>query len=540
MAAPTGLATAWGVRGASVRGNAHVRDGTPNQDAWASWSAPVGSGLPAIVTVADGHGGARHFRSDTGARLAVEASVDVLRALAPRIDAASEADRAQLVAIDVPTQIVARWTERVRQHLVQSSVTDDEWQRVAAAEGPIALDAVRADPVLAYGTTVLAAMVTERCVVLAQIGDGDILAVAPDGRTTRPLPADERLIGNRTTSLCQSGAQNDFRVVVLAAERVPLDLLLLATDGYANSFKTDADFLQVGHDLFEMIRTDGVEAVAQRLPGFLAHASENGSGDDITLGLLHRAHGALMPEHAPAAPARSEPWNAPTGGQMPPPRAKGELSQLRAQLGEARRQAHHLKLGAAAAIVAAAVAVGWVAQDRLFGVSSGAGANVAADPGSKGGEKKGGGKTPEPAAKSNVLAPPPGAAMEPAASAVKGDEPVRVVGVRANAVKGGVDVRITLRVEGTGPRRCALEAVLYGPKGKALGTGRQQANLDTGVDWKTEVYLAVPKLVPKDIIGLGTASVTVDCGADTKAVTSVPITAPAKSTLGRPADIVSI
>ncbi len=312
-ASPSPPRSAWVVCGACVRGASHERAGLPNQDAIATWVPPPGAeNDPVIVAIADGHGGARHFRSAIGARFTVDTTVELLRSLATRIEAASDAERSRIAAVDVPAGIVGAWNERVRSHLASTPITAAEWAGVEATEGRAALDAVRADPMLAYGTTALAAMVTGCCVVLAQLGDGDILAVAPDGTTTRPLPADERLLGNRTTSICRPGSERDFRCIAVAAGRVPLSLLLLSSDGYANSFQTDEDFLLVGRDLQEMIRSDGVAAVGAQLQGVLEHTSANGSGDDITLGLLLRT-GGLGPQRG--AHTDSETW----GDAVEPP-----------------------------------------------------------------------------------------------------------------------------------------------------------------------------------------------------------------------------
>jgi hypothetical protein len=64
--------------------------------------------------------------------------------------------------------------------------------------------------------------------------------------------------------------------------------VLLATDGYANSFREDAGFLRIGGDLLEMIRQDGIEGVDGNLETWLNEASELGSGDDITVALVCR------------------------------------------------------------------------------------------------------------------------------------------------------------------------------------------------------------------------------------------------------------
>lgn len=127
---------------------------------------------------------------------------------------------------------------------------------------------------------------TDERIIYLQLGDGDILAVAADGATVRPIVADERLGGNQTTSLCQPEAWREFRVAETAAGAGPV-LVLLSTDGYVNSFRSQEDFMQIGHDYLQILREQGAEVLADELPNILAEATQQGSGDDITLGMLH-------------------------------------------------------------------------------------------------------------------------------------------------------------------------------------------------------------------------------------------------------------
>src|SRR5438067_1473667 len=70
----------WQVICASVRGASHIRVGLPNQDdLFYLPKTKVGPRL--LLAVADGHGGAKHFRSDVGAHCAVSAATSVLRPL---------------------------------------------------------------------------------------------------------------------------------------------------------------------------------------------------------------------------------------------------------------------------------------------------------------------------------------------------------------------------------------------------------------------------------------------------------------------------
>lgn len=295
-------AAPWAPLGASVRGASHARDGSPNQDALLTAT----QGDAAMALVADGHGGARHFRSAEGARLAVEAGAAILRDFSPRLASDTLPEKAQRVAAELPAHIVQEWRASVHDDLARRPLADDELDALRSAEGDEAVAAVQADPAMAYGATLLLALAAAGSLVLAQLGDGDIVLVDARGRARRPLPPDERLAGHLTTSICGAGAEQDFRTTVIAADPADAALLLLATDGYANSFRSDADFLKVGSDFLALLRRHGAHAVQQQLPDILAHASTHGSGDDITVALLpapgaEQAPVALAPADTPPA-----------------------------------------------------------------------------------------------------------------------------------------------------------------------------------------------------------------------------------------------
>ena len=112
--------TAWGVRGGSARGASHLRTGLPNQDSLGTWTGESGS--RAMVVVSDGHGSARHFRSDVGSRLAVDAAMSILRG------AALPSSDQEMRALGRP--IVERWREQVKAHLADHPFETADWQHV--------------------------------------------------------------------------------------------------------------------------------------------------------------------------------------------------------------------------------------------------------------------------------------------------------------------------------------------------------------------------------------------------------------------------
>jgi len=272
MSGELAAAAAWQAGGRSVRGSRHCRLGQPAQDAIA-WRPTGGNGI--ALAVADGHGSAPSFRSHIGARLAVDTAAELLAEYAashahgPSLTSLPPEDAAWLAR-----QLTERWRERVLAH--------------AAAE-PLAPSHDEAAVLVSYGSTLLAALATPTWLLYCQLGDGDILLVSDTGHVRRPWPRDGRLLGVETTSLCMPEAWREVQVdLAPLTPHAPL-LVLLSTDGYSNSFRKDRGFLRVGRDILELVQTQGMAQVDSDLEAWLNEASDLGSGDDITVGLLYRS-----------------------------------------------------------------------------------------------------------------------------------------------------------------------------------------------------------------------------------------------------------
>jgi serine/threonine protein phosphatase PrpC len=290
----------WGVLGRSVRGAQHRRQGLPNQDA-IGWLPETGTGPPLIAAVSDGHGSTRSFRSHQGAALAVQICLAVLNHFCrPTAPLAPDRRRSRLYR-QVPGQLVRAWQAAVAAHWQANPLTPEELSRLGP-KGPAADGRAAAGvPLLAYGATLVAVVVTAGECFFLQLGDGDILTVSEGGQVHRPLRHDPRLFANETTSLCSPRAARDFRLGWQPRAWGAPALILVSTDGYANSFRDNAAFLQVAPDLLGMLRTHGVSAVNAELDTWLQESSEKGSGDDVTLAILYRRD-AVEPAHPTPLP----------------------------------------------------------------------------------------------------------------------------------------------------------------------------------------------------------------------------------------------
>jgi len=272
------MTSGWTIVSGTQIGSVHVRDGRPIQDAVRTWA---GEGA-AVVAVADGHGHHEHFRSDVGARVAVDAAVDALVAALPSFQDPATAQRA---AGEAAGRVVEAWTAGVLRH---------------SADHPFEAGAPR-DPVRPYGTTLLAMAVAGDILAMFQIGDGDTVVVDSSGRASRPLPEDPELDGVSTASLCQPDPLRSLRAGAIDTRQGDVVLAFQCTDGFGSS-RVDADgwWRQTGEELVRFGREQGYAWMDEQLPGWLEEPAQVG-GDDTTLALIGRTD--LPGRAAPTWPA---------------------------------------------------------------------------------------------------------------------------------------------------------------------------------------------------------------------------------------------
>jgi serine/threonine protein phosphatase PrpC len=284
----------WLCTGKSVRGASHDRSGLPNQDA-ISWYPESRMGAPLILAVSDGHGSAKSFRSDRGSQFAVQIAIEVIQEFLladpiENIHTSIVKNMEDMVKRLLPTKITERWQDIVRSHIQENEFTDEEKTNLSIKEGEKSLNSIQDNPFLVYGATLLVVAVTDSFILYLQIGDGDILRVDEDGKTTKPLVRSADLIGNETTSLCMRKAWNQFQIVV-EAQNVSTPkpaLILLSTDGYSNSYASDEEFFKIGADYLQEIREIGIDSLEHQLEELLKGISSGGSGDDITIGIIQK------------------------------------------------------------------------------------------------------------------------------------------------------------------------------------------------------------------------------------------------------------
>ncbi|NEP77432.1 MAG: protein phosphatase 2C domain-containing protein [Okeania sp. SIO3B3] len=277
----------WRLMLETVTGASHDRQNLPNQD-HGDFYQPNENSLPIILAISDGHGSAKSFRSDRGSKFAVETAIELLQVLvAPESDRQNISEVNNHVNDEFCKKIVSRWKEKVDNDLKNEDFTSAELENLEQEEGTKVRQSFENNKedckYIVYGATLLAVLVTENYHLYLQLGDGDILTVDTLGNTIRPIPKDENLIANETYSLCMKDAWKYINNCFVTSKP---EMILVSTDGYANSFDSEENFIKIGKDYLDMICQQGFDEVAAQLKGFLEQTSQAGSGDDITFGLI--------------------------------------------------------------------------------------------------------------------------------------------------------------------------------------------------------------------------------------------------------------
>lgn len=264
-----------------VKGATHVRNQMPCQD---NKKIVEISDKIAIVAVADGHGSAKCPRSDRGSMIAVNSFYKVMKSYLEAYGEEQEGASNLLTFLNregdmrFAQDVCEEWQARVKQSFYKNKVDG-----MTDADGNIKWSSVFS----LYGTTLLGMLITDGFVFSFQIGDGDISIVTKD--EVEPLVEPEKFLGTETHSLAKPDA---WRKAVSSVHRREMEreesyMYILSTDGFANSYTSDAEYQKTCRDYLQMIQEYGAVTVQLNLKNWLTETSELGCGDDITVVMIY-------------------------------------------------------------------------------------------------------------------------------------------------------------------------------------------------------------------------------------------------------------
>lgn len=252
----------------SVRGASHEETGSECQD---SARVFIGDNF-AVAAVSDGHGSEKHFRSAAGSEMATRVAIRSVCDFSERNGGLDGIflDNPQNAARRIAANIICGWNSEIAAHIGLFPLNEGELA-VYNKYGGISNEVM-------YGATLIVGCMTEKGCFGLQIGDGNFCALY-NGEMISPVPEDAKLVGNLTTSLCDSDAISSFRYFY---RNESFSGIVLSSDGLINSFMNENDYFSFGKRVLNAI-TDGT---ANALGEHLRTRSRCGSRDDISIAAI--------------------------------------------------------------------------------------------------------------------------------------------------------------------------------------------------------------------------------------------------------------
>lgn len=286
----------------SCQGESHILVNKVCQDASFSQTADGVS----MAIVCDGHGGARYFRSDVGSKMAVEATRTCVSAFVKEVDIKLFAGKpfTQKQAItseasaNAPTKdtqtdkalrqlfssIIYSWHKKMEEHAQSAPLTDEEREKVDARY--IADFKSGKGLEKTYGCTLMCYVCAPGYWFAFHVGDGKCIAFDENGNWCEPIPWDERCFLNKTTSLCDSSAIDEFRYCYEGDGHFPL-AVVLGSDGMDDSFGESENMVNFYVQVLKLLASKGEEDARKTIEEALPQLSKIGSKDDMSIAVVY-------------------------------------------------------------------------------------------------------------------------------------------------------------------------------------------------------------------------------------------------------------
>ena len=252
-----------------------------------------------IAIVSDGHGGERYFRSNLGSEYATVATFEAVTyfikhigdslfvgkpftAVGPTnaIHDGQHLSKEDSALRQLFSSIIYRWNEKIKQHAKTHELTDWEKENVPLTylEEFEKTDTFEKH----YGCTLMVYAQTKTYWFAFQIGDGKCISFQKEPIWSEPIPWDDNCFLNKTTSLCDSSAIEEFRYCYQGDGNFPM-AVVLGSDGLDDSFGETSNLANFYIQILKMLAKEGIDATEKSLKETLPKLSEIGSKDDMSV-----------------------------------------------------------------------------------------------------------------------------------------------------------------------------------------------------------------------------------------------------------------
>jgi serine/threonine protein phosphatase PrpC len=272
-------------------GSSHKKAGKDCQDYSRGLPPSPHKNPTATVAIADGHGDDSCFRSKKGAEFACHCTLNGIRKFTNEFEHSQDKNNDEVTRTLIK-HIISKWQISVEEDYNKGK---EDGKKSNFSEGELAQVSEKYrkryenGEILnrAYGTTLMAAVVTEHYWLGIHIGDGRFTVLYEDGEFCQPVQWDPKCFLNTTTSICDDDAAECARFCFfLNKEKPPPVAVFLCSDGIDDNYPVEDN----EKHLYKLYRTialafaeDGFENACKQLNDLVEKFANEGKGDDSSI-----------------------------------------------------------------------------------------------------------------------------------------------------------------------------------------------------------------------------------------------------------------
>ena len=180
--------------------------------------------------------------------------------------------------------IVGQWQQLIEQHAATHSLTEKEIAQVEEQYRKEFLSGYKLEKI--YGCTLMAYVSTPRYWFAFHLGDGKMISFDREAQWKEPVLWDDRCFLNKTTSICDSDALNEFRYTYQGDGGFPI-AVFLGSDGMDDSFGEETNLVNFYVKVAKSLVTVGYESTFADIKETLPVLSKRGSQDDMSIACVY-------------------------------------------------------------------------------------------------------------------------------------------------------------------------------------------------------------------------------------------------------------
>lgn len=231
-----------------------------------------------ICVVADGHGSKQYFRTKMGSSFAVEVAITSIKSFVANTEKKKLFDRTDEYLKELARRILESWNDMVACDYSKNPFSEDELSDIPERYKNKYMD--QANVSHAYGTTLIAFVVTKDYSFGLQLGDGKCVVLDTNGKYIQPIPWDDNCQLNVTTSICDKNALQEFRFYI--SDKLPI-AAFCGTDGIDDSYTGDDELIAFYNGVLSIFAQYGYDTGVNEVKEYLPILTQKGSMDDVSV-----------------------------------------------------------------------------------------------------------------------------------------------------------------------------------------------------------------------------------------------------------------